>query len=156
MKKALRLLVAAVAVAFLASAAFAAAPINAFTVKDASGKEFKSDALKGKTTVLVLTQSACSQCRNEMKDLADYKDKIAAKANLFAVVVDLDSARAVEYFKSKGFDFNMLLDPDFNVGGAVGAGSTPATIVIDKDLNVKYMKTGYKDGDLEKLMKELN
>lgn len=136
----------------VASLSFAA-PIGKFEVKTAEGKAFKTDDLKGKKTFLILVQTACGQCRNELKELKANFDEVKKAGDIFVVLVDVDSERALASYQKFGFEWPVIFDPDFKIGAATGATATPTTVVIEKDLNIKELHTGYQTGTLTEIFK---
>lgn len=154
MKKVTEIL-AALAVTLCFATGALADKIGKFEVKDAGGVKFTQEQLKGKKAVLAFVQAACGQCRTEIADLTAKADAITGKAELFIVVVDVNTERAMEYFKSQNVPGKLLADPDFKMGAAAGVGATPSTVVLNKELNIVTSKTGYRAGDVEKLISEL-
>lgn len=154
MRKLLMVLFAlAISITF-ASSAFAGV-LGAFSIKDAEGKDFKTENLKGKKSMLIFVQAACGQCRTEIGEAKQKYDAIKEKAELYFVIVDVNAERALAYFKSEGLPGKLLLDPTFSVGDASDISATPSTIVVDKDLNIVKAKTGYRPGDIDRMLKEL-
>lgn len=155
MKKVFQLLgVLTVAVA-LASGAYAD-PLGSFSgVTDADGKPFTEEALKGKTTMLVVVQTACGQCRAEIEDVKANFELIQEKAELVVVIVDVNSERGIEAFKGRGTPGRLVADPNFSLAAALGAEASPATAVVDGELKIVAFKTGYQTGDVERLLNKL-
>lgn len=154
MRKLLTVLCALAISVAVSSAAFAAT-LGAVAVKDIQGKEFKTETLKGKKSILIFVQAACGQCRSEISEVKDKAADLAKKGDIYFVVVDVNVERATEYFKSKELPGVVLMDPSFSIGDSIDVGATPATVVVDKDLNIVKSKVGFKTGDIDRLIKEL-
>lgn len=153
------LMTGALVLGLAASSGFAAdAKLGAFKVKTGEGKEFKVDfkeaMLKG-DALFIIMQTACNQCRTELDEVAANADAIGKKAEVFVVLVDMNEERGIKYLQEKGYKFPILLDPTFTIGGQVGLDATPSTLAVKKDGTVKFKKTGYKPGDVEKLIDQL-
>lgn len=172
---------AAVAVAFLASAPFvsaaesapaagkvkadvpavvkveapAAKPLIVFKVKDGSGADVTQDALKGKKTLLVFAQTACSQCRSEVEAINSKYDGLAGKGQIYIVLVDVAGDRALAFYKSQNYKMPVLLDPDFTIPPQVNVRVTPSTVLVDGDLKVIENTSGFKKSELEALLGKL-
>lgn len=156
MKKLLTIAAALAMVCSLATVSLAEGVVGKFEVKDAAGGKFNQEMLKKNSqSVIVLVQAACGQCRQELAALIENAETIQKKATLYVDIVDVNSEKALEFFKGQNAPGTLLLNPDFAIGAAVGATATPATIVVDKDLKILKVITGFKRGEFEKLIEEL-
>jgi peroxiredoxin len=118
-------------------------------INDAEGNIFNSDSRSGVRTVYVFAQTACSQCRKELADISANYLNLKEKSEIYVVLVDMKSARALKFYKKKGFKMPVLLDPDYTLAGALGVAATPTTVIVDKNQNVFFTKVGYKSSDLD-------
>jgi peroxiredoxin len=125
-----------------------------FSLKDGEGNVFNQDNLKGKKTMLVIAQMACRQCRAEMDDMNVFADQLTD--NAYVLLVDMNTEVAQRIWKDAGYKMNLVIDPDFTLPELLGVRSTPATVVLDKDLKVIFSKSGYRPGQFEDIMEELN
>jgi peroxiredoxin len=113
-------------------------------------------SLAGKKTVLIFMQSSCTQCRDEMKAVAEMYDKIKDKVNVVAIGVDIEPARLTQYKSAYKIQFPILIDPDFSVPASVGVRVTPATIVLEKDGKIaQKIVGGIGRGEIEELFSKL-
>lgn len=145
----------AVAAFFLAVGGGAAAQetkLGAFKLKTADGQEFTQENLKDKKTLFVVAQTACTQCRAEMKDISARYEDFSAKGQVFVVLVDANPERGLKFYKEQGYKMPLLLDPDFRVPKMAGVEVTPGVFIVGPDLAVTYTKTGYRAGDLERFL----
>lgn len=88
----------------------------------------------------------CGYCKMEMPDFnecfSEYKDEIEF------MMVDIcgggqdDREKAAEYIKEEGFDFPVYYDDDLSALTAYYTTGFPTTIVIDKNKNVVYNRSG--------------
>lgn len=154
---------------FLIAAFVAVGPLNALAedkpvdkgfmgdllLKTDEGKDFSFKDVVGKKVMFVIVQTACSQCRIELQDLSASLDKVKAKADVYAVLVDVASDRAVKAYKDAGYKLPLILDPGFALGAKGSVDATPATIVVGKDGKVAMSKTGYRPGQLEQILDKL-
>jgi peroxiredoxin len=123
-----------------------------FTLKNMNGKEFKLSTYKDKKpVVLVIWQSACSSCQQEMvlvNEVAGRGDKF----ELVTINVDVRSARPGwkenidKFFEEKKLKLEVLVDPTYSVGQTYGIGATPSTILITKEGTVGDIITGFTPG----------
>lgn len=142
-------------VALCAAGVASAAMIGNFKLKGSDGKDVTQEALKGKPTMLVISNTACGQCRAEMIDLEKSLDAIKAKGNLYVVMVDANADRALDAYNKLGYKAPILLDPDFIIPGSIDISATPATVILDKDLNVIFSKTGYRPGTMKEMLDKM-
>lgn len=142
-------------VALCAASVASAAMVGNFKVKSSEGKDVTQDMLKGKPTMLVISNTACGQCRVEMGELDKSLDAIKAKGNVWVVMVDANAERAVELYGKLGFKAPLLLDPDFTIANSLDLSATPSTVILDKDLNVVFSKTGYRPGNMKELIEKM-
>lgn len=158
MKNTFKFLLAALAVLVLSAGvalAGEAVAVKAFKVKDAKGAEFTNKNIEGKTAVFVVVQTACSQCRGELLALSAKYDELKAKADIYTVLVDVNSERALSVYAADKHKMPALLDPGFTIPDMAGLGVTPSTIVV-KGGKITYTKTGYRgEPDLKKLIEAL-
>lgn len=140
-----------------ATVAGAADQLPAFKLMGADGKELTQEQVQGsdKKTVFVMVQTACSQCSKELEEMDVLWDDLKAKANVYVVMLDMNSAPGMERYKNKGHKAPVLLDDKFKFPASVGIEVTPATMIVGPDLKIVYKKTGYRPGDLEALMEML-
>ncbi len=147
------LMLAAVGAMLAATTAWAEV-LPAFKLQGADGKEMTQETLqaKEKKTVFIMVQSACSQCAGELGEMDALWTDLSAKADVYVLLLDMNSGPGVERYKTKGHKAPLLLDDKFRFPTLVGIEVTPATMIVGSDLKILYKKTGYRPGDLEVLM----
>ena len=59
------------------------------------------------------------------------------------------------YIRTKGFDFNVAVDPNSQVYKKLKIQQMPTTIIIDQDGLVKYRHKGYVPGDEVGILKAI-
>ncbi len=110
-----------------------------FTVMDDKGKEWSLKDLKGHKTVINFWYTGCRPCRNEMPELGSWVTKYPD--NLF-VAVTYESADAIaQIVKDNGFHFHQLVEANELID-AVGVGSYPLTLVLDKEARIILLESG--------------
>ncbi|MGE0191900.1 MAG: redoxin family protein [Planctomycetota bacterium] len=104
----------------------------------------------GQPTVYIAWSPKCATCKklNQRTQAALASTGVRA----FGVLVNKpDDAEAVRKFQERyGFPLRVLQDPDFALGGPLGATSTPHYILVDKDGVVRYR--GALDNDLHEVL----
>ena len=165
MKMVSRLFLAFALVSVLCSASFAEEEkkfgnnvgdfLKSVTLVDPTdGKSYNiPDPKSGKDTLVFFMQTACSLCVEELYAILDVKDTVKEKADVRFVSVDLDPKRIEPYKKNYNNPFPIVHDKDAIFLLAVGFGSTPASLVVDKDGKIKSKLAGYNAFEIKKLMK---
>lgn len=125
--------------------------VGKFSFDTTDGKKVTQEAIKDKTAVFLVAQTACSQCKAELMEFDKRLDELKGKADVYVVLVDIESGPAVERYKAKGYKPVALLDPDFNVGLLFGFNVTPSTAVVKKG-EIVYTTTGYRAGQFEEIL----
>lgn len=128
-----------------------------FTLNRMDGTQFSvSDVLGKKIIVIDFWATWCKPCKKLLKKLdelgKEFKDEIA----ILAISTDESSsfARIESFIKSRGYNFNVLLDPDSSVSGIFNpAGTIPYTMIIDLNKKIIFTHTGYVPG-FEKIIRE--
>lgn len=106
---------------------------------DDKGKEWSLKDLKGHKTVINFWYTGCRPCRNEMPELGSWVTKYPD--NLF-VAVTYESADAIaQIVKDNGFHFHQLVEANELID-AVGVGSYPLTLVLDKEARIILLESG--------------
>jgi cytochrome oxidase Cu insertion factor (SCO1/SenC/PrrC family) len=120
-------------------------------LKSIDGKgSVKTDAL-GKPTVFMLVSSVCTACMAELREVSANLDAITKTKNVYAVVIDMDPARAAESMSK--FNLPLLSDSEWVLGGSVGLNSAPGTVVLSPEGKILSKKFGYSLGGFRELIK---
>ena len=150
-KRWFRRAVVASALMMAVPSALAASAASDFTLRDINGQSVNLAAYKGKVIVLSFWATWCGPCKEEMPHLQKMYD--AKKDDGFVLLsISSDDARTASrvkpYIKSKGYNFQVLLDRDSSVTGIYNPQKTlPWTVVIDREFNVAKIHSGYNPGD---------
>ncbi len=162
MRKLLKVLVGVAAMIAVGSAAVAeegpkygtkvgdvAKPVKIQTM---AGDEFDTGKIEEKT-LFVLVNSICGLCAKEMNDLAKNADSLK-NVKVYLVSVDQNKERAMKVYEKYTKLFDLLYDPEYKLGNAVGVFATPGTVVLGKGGKILFKKTGYR-GDIDAILKAL-
>ena len=155
MKKVISVLVVAACLLGLAGVASALGVGDALPVVKMESFNDKGEVtnatLKGNNTVLLFFNTSCSICRGELQDVMKVH---AAKKNFEVVLVNIDmnyEKRLPGYIDAMKITVPVVTDPEFNFARSFGLSSTPALVVVDKEVKVKAIKKGYS-GKMEELV----
>jgi thiol-disulfide isomerase/thioredoxin len=83
-------------------------------------------------TLVVFWNPACGYCRS-MREALRHWERRRSKAEPQLVIVSAGDEASV---RAEGFEFPVLLDPDFSMGRAFGIGGTPMAVLVDADARV--------------------
>ena len=126
----------------------------------ASGEQLKTfdgatvqadEILSSNGTILIFWESNSSQCSSNLDNLQEsWVENIKAYGvNLVAICVDSPGmwVRVKPYVSGKGWEFDTYVDINGNLKRALGVTTTPYTILLDGDQNIKCRYPGYCSGD---------
>ena len=151
----LRLLLAVVAL-FLSVSAFAELP--SVQLKDIDGKRVDTAKLNndGKPYIISFFATWCKPCLRELDAVnevyADWQEETGVK--LIAVSIDKaqDESKVKPLVNSKGYEYQVLLDPNGDFKRAMGVNMVPTVFIIDGKNNIVETRTQYTDGSEEHLI----
>lgn len=115
----------------------------------------------GKITIISFWATWCKPCIRELKNMSDLLDEWIEEYDVELVAVSVDDTRNIAKVKpfvaGRGWDFDVLLDPNGDLQRAMNVVNPPVTYLIDKEGKIVYSHVGYVDGDefeLEEKIKE--
>jgi thiol-disulfide isomerase/thioredoxin len=129
------------------------------TMETISGKKVNLKeyvAEKGKVTVVNFWATWCKPCKEELDNISsDYLDDWKENYDIEFIAVSMDNSRTKPKVKgvvdTKGWEYDILCNPDNSAYQALGFNSCPHTLLLDAKGNIVYVHTGYKPGDEEEL-----
>ena len=145
----LRVMVAALVVSFVAQAAeppYALIGQSApdFALHAAVGGNARLSEHRGEVVVLSFWSSRCTPCRTQLsalnRSLSTYR---SAGLAMFGIGVDDDPAQALEFARSAGVGFELLLDPGKGVSRSYQVDNLPMTVLIDRGGTVRNVVRDY-------------
>lgn len=150
-----KILLAVVAL-FLSVSAFAELP--SVQLKDIDGKRVDTSKLNngGKPYIISFFATWCKPCLRELDAVnevyADWQDETGVK--LIAVSIDKaqDESKVKPLVNSKGYEYQVLLDPNGDFKRAMGVNMVPTVFIIDGKNNIVETRTQYTDGSEEHLI----
>lgn len=150
-----KFLLAAMAL-FLSVSVFAELP--SVQLKDINGKRVNTAKLNndGKPYIISFFATWCKPCLRELDAInevyADWQDETGVK--LIAVSIDKaqDESKVKPLVNSKGYEYEVLLDPNGDFKRAMGVNMVPTVFIIDGNNNIIETRTQYTDGSEEHLI----
>ncbi|MBR4070289.1 MAG: TlpA family protein disulfide reductase [Bacteroidaceae bacterium] len=146
----------AVLALFLSVSAFAELP--SVQLKDINGKRVDTAKLNndGKPYIISFFATWCKPCLRELDAVnevyADWQEETGVK--LIAVSIDKaqDESKVKPLVNSKGYEYQVLLDPNGDFKRAMGVNMVPTVFIIDGKNNIVETRTQYTDGSEEHLI----
>src|SRR5208282_2690412 len=106
-----------------------------FSLTDLGGTAISLSSLRGKVVFLNVWATWCAPCREEMPSIEALYEEFSKDPDFVVLAVNEDSeGRSVvdSYVRRSGFKFNVLLDPQNQVGDAYDVSGIPETFIIDR------------------------
>ncbi|MBR2378571.1 MAG: TlpA family protein disulfide reductase, partial [Bacteroidaceae bacterium] len=127
-------------------------------LKDIDGKRVDTAKLNndGKPYIISFFATWCKPCLRELDAVnevyADWQDETGVK--LIAVSIDKaqDESKVKPLVNSKGYEYQVLLDPNGDFKRAMGVNMVPTVFIIDGKNNIVETRTQYTDGSEEHLI----
>lgn len=101
----------------------------------------------------------CSPCKRELNTIQDlYTDwQEETGVNLVAVSIDDEKTKnsVPVYVNGKGWEYLVLLDPNWDFKRAMGVNNVPHTFLVDTNGKIVYSHNNYAPGDEDRLYEEI-
>ena len=118
--------------------------------------EFDND---GKPIVISFWATWCKPCIKELNNIAEVYEDWQDETGVKVIAISIDDTRNMSKVKPKVnallWDYEVYCDPNGDLKRAMGVGSVPHTFLLNKNKEIVYQHTGYKDGDEYDLFKKI-
>ena len=152
------LLVALLLVGYIATAS---AQLPAVSLKTIDGKTINTAELSndGKPFIISFFATWCKPCNRELAAIheayADWQDETGVRV----IAISIDEAQNAQKVKpmvdSKGWEYQVLLDPNSDFRRAMGVNMIPHVFVIDGNGKVAESRSGYTEGGEQHLIEKV-
>ncbi|MFM2041180.1 MAG: hypothetical protein RLZZ493_1769 [Bacteroidota bacterium] len=134
--------------------------VPAVQLTDLNGKPINTANLSEKGPIVISFWATwCAPCKRELNTIHEEYEEWQKETGITIVAVSIDDektkAQVPLYVNGKGWEYVVLLDPNWDFKRAMGVGNVPHTFLIDAEGNIVYSHTGYSEGDEEKLLEEI-
>jgi len=116
------------------------------------------DFLKDGPMILDFWATWCEPCKKQMKFLNKFHNHFE-DTGFKVLTINTDTPKSISkvksYIRTKGFDFNVAVDPNSQVKNKLKIKLMPTTLIIDTDGSIVYRHQGYLPGDERDVMHAL-
>lgn len=147
------------AVAMIAVAA--SAQIPSVTLKDMQGKTINTAELSndGHPFIISFFATWCKPCMRELDAINENIEDWREETGLKVIIVSIDDGQNVAKVRplvdSKGWDYDVLLDPNGDFKRAMNVQMVPSMFIFDGEGKLIDSRTGYADGSEEHIIELL-
>lgn len=121
-------------------------------LRDINGNVIDTSQLSndGKPFIIDFWATWCKPCVRELKAIADVYDDWVEETGVKIYAVSIDEAqneqRVKPFVENKGWEYQVLLDPNGDFKRAMGVNDPPHVFVVDGQGNIVWNHQGYVDG----------
>jgi len=127
-----------------------------FALRASAGDNVRLSEHRGEVVVLSFWSSRCTPCRTQLTALnRSFLTYRSAGLAMFGVGVDDVPAQALDFARSTGVGFAMLLDPAKSVSRSYQVDNLPMTVLIDRSGVIRYVLRDYSPADETLYLQEL-
>jgi cytochrome c biogenesis protein CcmG/thiol:disulfide interchange protein DsbE len=113
----------------------------------------------GKPMIINFWATWCAPCVKELNTIADEYPTWVKETGVKMVAVSIDdarnSAKVKPFVDAKGWEYEIILDPNSDFKRALGVNNPPMTFLVDGKGNIVWTHTGYAPGDEDELYEEV-
>ncbi len=144
---------------FLLSISSAQDRVPNLRLKMLNGKYAKLyDFLKDGPMIIDFWATWCEPCKKQMRYLDLFHNHFK-KLGFKVLTVNTDTPKSMSkvkpYVRTKGFEFNVAVDPNSQIKKKLKIQQMPTTIIVDQDGTVVYRHKGYVPGDEVGILKAI-
>lgn len=135
--------------------------IPAVNIKSMDGNTFNTSSITndGKPVVISFWATWCKPCIMELTAIAENYETWQKETGVVLYAVSIDDSktmsRVAPFVNSKGWEYNVLLDPNGDFKRALNVINVPHTFLIDGKGNIIEQHTSYAQGDEENLYEKI-
>lgn len=131
-------------------------PAPDFALRAATGSNVRLSEHRGEVVVVSFWSSRCTPCRSQLGALnRSFQTYRSAWLVVYGVGVDDEPRQSLEFARSTGVSFPMLLDPSKDVARNYQVDNLPMTLLIDRNGIIRYVLRDYSDANTALYLQEL-
>ena len=116
------------------------------------------DFLKDGPMIIDIWPTCCEPCKKQMRYLDLFHNHFK-DLGFKVLTVNTDTPKSMSkvkpYVRTKGFEFNVAVDPNSQIKKKLKIQQMPTTIIVDQDGTVVYRHKGYVPGDEVGILKAI-
>lgn len=121
--------------------------------------KLSNELASDKYTIISFWATWCKPCKKELSNLSYLLPKWKKQYDVELLAISLDnsqtSRKVRSYVNGKGWQFDVLLDPNNNTKRQLNFNAIPYSMIVDKNGKIIYKHSGYKSGDEYAMKDEL-
>ena len=129
-----------------------------FRARSLDGSETisKSD-LEGKVVFVDFWASWCPPCLKSLPEFENLQTSFSGRDDVVVIAINLDenSQDATDFINKINVSYKILADQSGEIPESFGVNAMPTSYVIDKSGVIRYVHSGYKSGDVNKIKAEI-
>ncbi len=152
MKKVLILLLVIIISGSLTAQIEQGSKLPSVNLKTLEGQTFNTQDItnNGKPIIISFWALWCTQCKKELNAYNDTYEEWKEETGVKIIAVSIDDARSTSkvlpFVSGKGWEFDVLLDPNGDFKRAMSVNMVPHTFILDGEGNIVYQHTSYYEG----------
>ena len=155
-KLALALVFSILAATSLASSGMEGQVAPDFVLKSTTGENLRLSEYRGDVVMINFWATWCGPCRQEMPLLDElYTRYHRVGFNLLGVNIDDDTTRALRMVEELDLHYPVVFDTRKEVSRLYNVKAMPATILVDREGNIRHVHYGYKPGYEDKYLDQI-